>query len=126
MPPIRILVVDDSPTFLSSLAQLLASLEEFEVVGTALSASGAIEQIAQSHPDLVLMDMVMPDMNGLEATRLVKAEPDAPRVIICTLYATTQYEEAAKAAGADGFLPKSALSKKLLHVAQSFLKLYEG
>ncbi len=126
MATIRVLIVDDSPAFLRSVSQLISTYQEFQLVGEASSAAGALRQVRLLRPDLVLMDVVMPDMNGLEATRLLKSEPDAPRVIICTLYATAQHEEAARAAGADSFLPKSALSKKLLHVAQSLLNLHEG
>lgn len=114
MAKIRILIVDDSPAFLKSASQLIASYQDFQLVGQASSVNEALKQIPLSHPDLVLMDMVMPGLSGLEATRLIKAKTGAPRVIICTLYVDARYEEAATGAGADGFLSKSALSKQLL------------
>ena len=126
MTHIRTLVVDDNITFLTSVTQLIASYPEFQVVGEAPSATEALRQIALLHPDLVLIDMVMPGMSGLEATRLIKAELDAPRVIICTLYANKHYEAAAAEVGADGFLPKSALSKQLLPLVQALFGLHTG
>ncbi|MEO8287047.1 MAG: response regulator transcription factor [Chloroflexota bacterium] len=126
MAQIRTLVVDDNPAFLRSVSRLISSYKEFEIVGEASSAAEALKQIALSHPDLVLMDMVMSDLSGLDATRIIKAESDAPRVIICTLYGDARYAEAATAAGADGFLSKSALSKQLLQVVYSLFSSKES
>lgn len=126
MAKIRILIVDDNAAFLRSVSQLIASYQDFQLVGLALSAGDALEKIPFLRPDLVLMDMVMPDLGGLEATRLIKAEPNAPRVIICTLYHDARYEEAATGAGADGFLSKSALSKQLLPLAHGLFGLHTG
>ena len=114
MAKIRILIVDDSRAFLKSASQLIARHQDFQLVGQASSVNEALAQIHLLHPDLVLMDMVMPGLSGLEATRLIKAKTGAPRVIICTLYADIRYEEASTGAGADGFLSKSVLSKQLL------------
>jgi len=119
MTPIRTLVVDDNLTFLASAIELISSYPEFRVVGQAPSACEALRQIALLHPDLVLIDMIMPGVSGLEATRLIKSVERAPRVIICTLHTDKRYEEAATAVGADGFLPKSAMSKQLLPLVQA-------
>lgn len=125
MARIRTLVVDDNPTFLRSFSRMLSSYAELLVVGEASSAAGAVEQINSLHPDLVLMDMVMPDINGLEATRIIKSKPGAPRIIICTLHDDIRYETAATAAGADGFLAKSALSSSLLLTIRSLFNRQE-
>lgn len=123
---IRTLIVDDNPSFLRSVSQMIASYGELTLVGEARSAAGAVEQIALLHPDFVLMDMVMPDLNGFEATRIIKTRPGAPRVIICTLYDDKRYADAAMAVGADGFLAKSALSKQLLAVIHSLFNLHQS
>ena len=116
MTNLHTLVVDDSFEFLVAAVRSLAP--HFEVVDIAFSGYGAIEQINRSPPDVVLLDLVMPTMNGLETTRKIKMRPNAPSVIIITLYDTPQYREAAEAAGADGFLRKSDVGTKLLPMIQ--------
>ena len=121
MPPTSTFLVDDSPSFLQSAARFLAADERIEVVGVALSGQDALEQVAKLKPDLVLMDLNMPGMNGLEATRRLKAEPDPPRVVILTLNDTEEYRQAATEAQADGFVAKSDLGQKLLPLLESLL-----
>lgn len=113
MPPLRILLVDDSLRFLDSAARFLSGETDVEVVGRALSGEEAIEQIAQLRPDLVLMDLAMPGINGLEATRQIKLQPHAPYIIILTLSDSSEYRMAAEAAGADGFVSKAEFSTML-------------
>jgi DNA-binding NarL/FixJ family response regulator len=120
MPPLRILLVDDSLRFLDSAARFLAGETNVEVVGRALSGEEAIEQIAQLRPDLVLMDLAMPGINGLEATRQIKMQSDAPCIIILTLSDSSEYRRAAEAAGADGFVSKAEFSTMLLSLIANF------
>jgi len=107
------LVVDDSQDYLDALTHLLATFPCIGNTRHALSASEALAQIDEEQPDLMLVDIAMPDTNGLELTRTVKARSHPPRVIIVTLYDAPAYREAAKAAGADGFLGKSQLGEDL-------------
>ncbi len=110
----RILLVDDNPKFLETASRFLSVVPEVEVVGCVVSGRAAVEQAQQLQPDLVLMDLVMPEMDGLAATREIKAQPDAPRVIIVTLHNHQEYRAAAEAVGADGFLSKSEFGAQLL------------
>jgi DNA-binding NarL/FixJ family response regulator len=112
--PIRVLAVDDSPDFLKVVVRLLSTAPAIQIVGQACSGYDALEKVAALHPDLVLMDVAMPEMNGLEATRSIKARPGAPRVIILTLHDNAEYRTAAKAAGADAFVAKWELNTALL------------
>lgn len=121
MPTTSTFLVDDSPSFLQSAARFLAADERIEIIGVALSAEEALEQVATLKPDLVLMDLNMPGMNGLEATRLLKAGPSPPRVVILTLNDTEEYRQAALQAQADGFVAKSDLGQKLLPLLESLL-----
>lgn len=116
---LRILLVDDSQEFLDSIANLLALLQSMRVVGCARSTVAAIEQVEQLQPDLVLMDLAMPGINGIEATRWLKACATAPKVIILTLHDHTKYRVAAQAAGADGFLSKSEIATEIRSLIQS-------
>jgi DNA-binding NarL/FixJ family response regulator len=114
MRSLRVLLVDDSPEFLESAARFLALHQELRIVGRAASGQAALEQVATLNPDLVLIDLAMPGMNGLEATRQIKAQPTAPRVVIMTLYDVAEYRTAARGASADGFIAKSSIRSQLL------------
>jgi len=103
---IRVLLVDDSAAFLDAAVRFLNSLPGVEIVARAASAAEGLARAAALRPDLVLMDVVMPGMNGLMAVRLVKQGVDAPKTVILTLHDTEAYRSAAKAAGADGFIAK--------------------
>ena len=116
---IRTLMVDDHATFLDELAHLLAEERQMDVVGRTASGEDALEQTTALRPDLVLMDLAMPGMGGLEATRRLKAEPDAPRVIMLSLHEHPMYRTAALDAGANGFVPKSKLGSALLPMIHS-------
>lgn len=109
----RILLVDDSPFFLSIVTLFLNTQQGVEIVGQVQSGVEALEHAARLRPDLILMDLSMPDMDGLEATRRIKAQPDAPRVIILTLHENLHYRQAAAEAGADGFISKTECSTQL-------------
>ncbi len=114
MAKYRILLVDDSPDFLDALAAFLAPEPELQVVGRSLTGPDAVAQVEVLKPDVVLMDLDMPEMDGLQATRLIKVRPGAPRVIIVTLHDNAEYRAQALAARADGFVVKSELVSELL------------
>jgi DNA-binding NarL/FixJ family response regulator len=114
MEPTRILLVDDSAEFLVSLERFLATIPGLKVVGKAVSGQEALQYVPGLQPNLVLMDLVMPGMNGLEATRKVKALPNAPHVIIMSLHDLANYRMAAESVGADGFISKSEFGERLL------------
>lgn len=111
---IRILLVDDNLEFLEAVARFLAADPLTEVIGQAPTGKEALNQAPQLKPDLVLMDLALPEMNGLETTRKMKAQPGAPKVIIVTLYDNAEYRAAAHSVHADGFISKSELGVQLL------------
>ena len=119
MSYVRILLVDDSIAFLESATRFLSVDARLEIVGRAFSGGEALEQVSRLYPDLVLMDLAMPGMNGLEATHLVKAQPNAPHVVILTLNDSSEYRAAALNVGADGFVTKSEFGTALLPLIQS-------
>lgn len=118
-PCCRVLLVDDNPAFLTSLERFLSIEPRLAVVGRAHSGRTALEEVRRLQPRLVLMDVSMPEMGGLEATQRLKAEPDAPRVIILTMYEDAEFRQAAQDVGADGFVAKSALGTELLPLMQA-------
>lgn len=111
---IRALLVDDNPDFLDFAARYLAAAGGIEIAGTALSGAEALRQAERLGPDLVLVDLAMPGMNGLEVAAQLKQRPVAPRIVILTMYDNPEYAEAAARIGADGFVTKAELDIRLL------------
>ncbi|MBN1813717.1 MAG: response regulator transcription factor [Anaerolineae bacterium] len=118
---IRVLLVDDNIAFLETAKRFLSRDPRIQIVGGVLSGTEALERVGQLRPNLVLMDLAMDGINGLEATQLLKARADPPHVIILTLHDNPEYRAAAKRARADGFVSKSDLSDKLLPLIHCLL-----
>ena len=106
MNSLRILLVDDHLLFRKGLARLLDVQPDFEVVGEATDGLEAVEQAHRLQPDLVLMDIRMPDCDGMEATRRIKVQMPDVRVVMLTISDTEQDLAAAVRCGADGYLLK--------------------
>jgi DNA-binding NarL/FixJ family response regulator len=103
---IRVLVTDDQPLIREALVALLTSVNEIEVVGSAEDGAAAVRMATSLAPDVVLMDIRMPVMDGVEATRQVRGLPHPPAVVILTTFDLDEYVLAAVRAGASGFLLK--------------------
>jgi DNA-binding NarL/FixJ family response regulator len=95
----RILIVDDYPIFREVLRSLLSSHQDFDIVGEAGDGLEAIELVSELHPDLVLMDISMPRMDGITATREIKKKWPGTKILIFTVHNTTEYLTAALKAG---------------------------
>jgi len=106
-PPLRVLVVDDQELVRAGFCVILEAAG-FTVAGEAADGAQAVEIAARERPDVVLMDVRMPVMDGLEATRQITAGPDAPKVVILTTFDLDDYVYEALRAGASGFLLKDA------------------
>jgi DNA-binding NarL/FixJ family response regulator len=111
--PTRILVVDDQDVVRAAFEVLLGTQPDFAVVGSAPDAPRAIRLCRDLRPDVVLMDIRMPGMDGIEATRRILAEPDPPRVLILTTFDLDEHVYDALDAGASGFLLKDATAERL-------------
>lgn len=111
---IRVFLVDDNREFLSAMQRFLAKAPRIDIAGCAVSGAEALESMAECAPDLVILDLIMPGMNGLEVTRRIKAMPNPPRVLILTLNEHFLYHVAARRAGADGFLTKADMGEQIL------------
>ncbi|MCX4967785.1 response regulator transcription factor [Streptomyces sp. NBC_00654] len=112
-PPVRVLIADDQEMVREGFAVLLASQPGIEIAGTAADGVEALVKVAELRPDVVLMDVRMPEMDGLEATaRIVASTPDT-KVLILTTYDLDEYVYQALCAGASGFLLKDASARQL-------------
>ncbi len=106
--PVTVLVVDDQKVVRDGLAMMLGLLDGIEVVGVAIDGADALRQVHDLDPDVVLMDLSMPTMDGVEATRQLVARGARARVVVLTTYADDQSVFGALQAGARGFLTKDA------------------
>jgi DNA-binding NarL/FixJ family response regulator len=114
MTPVRLLVVDDDPLVRSALVLMLGGQPDLVVVGEAGDGREALRRVDELHPTVVLMDIRMPRMSGLEATRALHARPDPPHVIVLTTFDADEHVLGALAAGADGFLLKDTPPAQIL------------
>jgi DNA-binding NarL/FixJ family response regulator len=108
MEPIRLLIADDHPIFRYGLRTLLQAEAVFEVVGEAITGQDAIDQVAILQPDVVLMDLNMPGLNGIEATRHILINAPQTRILILTMFDDDGSVFAAMRAGARGYILKGA------------------
>ena len=113
-PPVRVLLVDDQALFREALATLLGVRDDIEVVGEAANGAEAIDRAAELHPDVVLMDLRMPVLDGAAATRRLRAEQPGVRVIALTTFDDDADVFAALRAGAVGYLLKDVSSARLV------------
>ena len=111
---VRVLLVDDQPLIRTGFRMILEETPTIEVVGEAENGRSAVRLCATLAPDVVLMDIRMPEMDGLEATRLLTAGESPPRVLVLTTYDLDEYAYAALRAGASGFLLKDAPVSELV------------
>jgi len=110
----RVLVVDDQPVVRAGFAAILDAEVDISVVGMAADGAAAVELAGSLRPDVVVMDIRMPGMDGLTATRLLTGAPDPPRVLVLTTFDLDAYVFEALRAGASGFLLKDANPDDLL------------
>jgi DNA-binding NarL/FixJ family response regulator len=113
-PPIRILTVDDHQLLREGIAAVLEGQPDMVLIAQASSGREAIERFREHRPDVTLMDLRMPDMSGIEAIGVIRAEFPGARVIVLTTYAGDVQAASALKAGASGYLLKNLVRKELL------------
>ena len=119
MDKIKVLLVDDHPVVREGLHIMLATAPDIEVVAEAADGLEAIEKTSQHQPHVVLMDLRMPNLDGLEATRRIKSQLVATSVIVLTVYDNDAYIVDAVRAGASGYLLKDASRDLLIHTIRA-------
>lgn len=116
---LRVLVVDDHPAFRRALTSALRMVKDIEVAGEAAGGVAACQEAQSLEPDLVLMDLSMPDLSGIDAMREIhRKKPELP-VVILTAHADPGVEREARDAGASGFLAKGVGLQELVTVMQA-------
>ncbi|MFK0023187.1 response regulator [Streptomyces sp. NPDC090798] len=117
--PVTVLLVDDEPLVRAGLRAVLAAQPDIEVVGEAADGAAVIPLVRQLRPDVVAMDVRMPLMDGIEATRAVlRTVSDPPKILVVTTFENDEYVYEALRAGADGFLLKRARPAEIVHAVR--------
>ncbi|MFH9821052.1 response regulator [Streptomyces sp. NPDC017230] len=114
-PPVTVLVVDDDELTRTGLRTLLSAKPDLDVVGEAGDGAEVVAAVNRLRPDVVLMDVRMPRVNGIEATRRLRALPDPPKVVVITTFENDEYVWGALRAGASGFIRKRAPVQQIAH-----------
>lgn len=120
MNKVRVLIVDDHPVFRFGLRSLISSIPEMEVIAEATSGEAAIEEAKQLEPDIILMDINMPGINGIEATRRILAANPEIGILILTMFENDSVFEAIQA-GARGYILKGADPVETLRAIQAVI-----
>jgi DNA-binding NarL/FixJ family response regulator len=123
---LRVLVVDDHPAFRRALTSALRMVKDVEVAGEAGGGVAAAEQVEALEPDLVLMDLSMPDLNGIDAMRRIHAKQPGLPVVILTAHADAGIEREARKAGASGFLAKGTPLEDIVVVLNDAARTVEA
>jgi len=117
-----ILIVDDHPLFREGLISLLAKQTGYEVVGEAAEGEEGIAKAGELHPDLVLMDISLPDMNGIDASRRIRLSLLETKVIMLSMHSKIDFITDAFKAGASGYITKDATGEKLLECLETVMQ----
>jgi len=122
LPPIRILLADDHSILREGLRMLLERQQEFAVVGDASNGREAVEMAEACDPDVVIMDLAMPGMNGIEATRRITARNPRTAVVILSMHADESYILRSLKAGARAYLLKDSLKTDLMDAVRAAVR----
>ena len=114
-PQIRLLLVDDHEVVRSGLRMLLENQSDLVIIGEASTGTRAIQMVHELHPDIVLMDITLPDLSGIEATRQIQRLNPHPKIIALTIHEDEQFFFEMLQAGASGYVPKRAAPNDLLN-----------
>ena len=124
MSKITVLLVDDHEGFINAALRHLRKVEWLEIVGRASNGLEAIERSETLRPDVVLMDLAMPEMGGLQATRLIKTQDAPPFIVIASHFDDAEHREHAMRAGADDFVSKLSYIQEVMPILEG-LKVQE-
>ena len=118
---LKIFIVDDSMPIVERLTNLFSGIEHFKIVGSANNATKAVEYILKSNPDVVILDIHLPDGNGIDILKQIKKEKPSIVAIMLTNYTESEYKKICMKEGANYFLDKSIEFKKVLDICNNLV-----
>ena len=118
MRTLRVLLVDDHDGFINAAMRHFRKVEWLDIAGTAGNGLEAIERSEALRPDAILMDLAMPEMGGLQATRLIKAQDEPPYIVIASHFDDAEHREHAMRAGADDFVSKLSYLQEVMPILE--------
>ena len=118
LPEVKVLIVDDDALVRAGLTMMLDGVAGLRVVGEAADGTEVAAMVSEHHPDVVLMDLRMPKLDGINATRRLRARPDAPEVIVLTTFDADENVMRALRAGASGFLLKDTPPQRIVEAVR--------
>lgn len=121
--PLRVLVVDDNESVRRGICQILRSQADIEIVCEAVDGADAVRKMGEHRPDVALLDITMPVMNGLEVAEIAKKEFPSVRILIVSQHDTRGFQWAALAAGVSGYVVKSNVGRDLIPELRKIQKL---
>lgn len=122
MPPIRVLLADDHEVLSEGLRYLLEAQPDIEVIGACSNGRQAVRLAAELKPDVILMDITMPELNGIEATQLILTRLPAVKILILSMYSNPEHIQRALQAGAKGYLVKMSAGKEVVDAVRAVYK----
>ncbi|KRG87909.1 chemotaxis protein CheY [Stenotrophomonas daejeonensis] len=122
MSKLTVLLVDDHEGFINAAMRHFRKLDWLEIVGSAANGLEAIERSEALRPRVVLMDLAMPEMGGLQATRLIKTQDEPPYIVIASHFDDAEHREHAQRAGADNFVSKLSYIQEVMPILEGIRK----
>jgi two-component system, NarL family, response regulator NreC len=119
MPPVRVMLVDDHAVLRGGLRLLLDAEDDIEVVGEAATAEDALRGLERTAPDIVLLDLLMPGMGGLEGAARIRERQPATRIVVLSMHDSPEDVRRAFLAGADGYVVKTAADEELIRAIRT-------
>ena len=120
--PVKILIADDHAVVRDGLKMILESHKDMVVVGTAVNGTDAVEQAVALRPDVILMDIAIPELNGIEALRIIVERVPSARVIILSMHNTNEHVFRALQAGARGYIVKESAGSHVVKAIHTVMK----
>jgi len=121
LEPIKFFIIDNNLGFIDAAKRYLQTNENISIIGTALSGKEALDQLKGLSPDIILIDYVMEELNGIETTKAIKSSNKPPKIIVVTQHNIPEYKVKSLKAGADGFIHKSEFGTAIFPLIEQLL-----
>ncbi len=122
---IRVLLADDNAYFMENMRHMLSRYEWLQIVGSAYNSNECLALVAELHPDVVVLDLEIPEINGFEITKRIQSLSTKPRIIILSFYDEPEYREGGQNLGVFGYVSKAEISTDLIPMLRDLSQVHE-